>query len=170
MEWSDASLMATLRGHAIFDALDAIEAETLAGAGSLLYLQGGAELFAAGDPPDGFYVVLEGALQVEVEGQRVAQIGFGEAVGEMGLVTADRRSATVRAIAGGVVWHLGGRGFEALLSAGDPIATGILLGIARDLCRRFRAVVDEAAELVPSVAQVPGGLDLVDSLQWADFG
>ncbi len=170
MDWPDLSLLATLRGHAIFDALSAIEADTLAGAGSLLYLQDGAELFASGDQPDGFYVLLEGALKVQVDDHAVAQIGVGEVVGEMGLVTADRRTATVRAIGAGIVWHLDGRGFEALLSSGDPMATGILLGIARDLCRRFRAVVDEAADRVPTVAQLPGGPKLLDSLQWADFG
>ena len=161
--------MAHLKGHRIFSALSPLEQETLANAGMVLYLQKGAILFAEGERADGFYVLLEGSLDVVVDDRVLASIPAGEVVGEMGLVTADRRSATVRAASNGSVWHLGGRGFEGLLQAGDPMATGILLGIARDLGRRFRDVVTEAAQLVPNVAMRQGGPELLQRLQWGEM-
>ncbi len=165
----DDLLLAHLRSHRIFAALSDIEAETLASAGKVLALRPEQELFRAGDRADGFYIVLNGALDVLVEERTLARIDAGEVVGEMGLVTAHTRSATVRAIAPVRVWHLDGRGFEALLRAGDPMATGILLGVARDLGRRFRDVVNEAARLVPDVAKSPGGPELLDRLHWGDL-
>jgi len=161
--------LAQLQSHRIFASLSPIEAETLATAGEVLYLQDGALLFDAGDRADGFYVVLGGILEVRVEGKTLASIGAGEVVGEMGLVTADRRSAAVVTVAEGSVWHLGGAGFEALLQSGDPMATGILLGIARDMSRRFREVVDEAAELVPRVTALPGGPALIERMNWGEM-
>ena len=165
----DVAPLAQLKSHRIFASLDPVEAETLANAGELLYLQDGAMLFDAGDRADGFYVVLEGILEVRVEDKTLARIVAGEVVGEMGLVTADRRSAAVVAAAEGSVWHLSGAGFEALLQAGDPMAAGILLGIARDMGRRFRNAMIDAAELVPSVAARPGGAELIDRLQWGEM-
>jgi CRP-like cAMP-binding protein len=165
----DAKLMAHLKGHRIFAALSPMEQETLANAGMVLYLQAGATLFSEGERADGFYVLLEGALDVVVDDKVLATIPAGEVVGEMGLVTADRRSATIRVSSAGSVWHLGGRAFEGLLQAGDPMATGILLGIARDLGRRFRDVVNEAAHLVPNVAMRKGGAELLERLQWGEM-
>ena len=165
----NAAHLAQLMSHRIFASLNPIEAETLATAGEMLYLQDGALLFDAGDRADGFYVVLEGILEVRVEGKTLASLGAGEVVGEMGLVTADRRSAAVVAVAEGSVWHLGSAGFEALLQSGDPMATGILLGIARDMGRRFRDAVLDAAKLVPRVAATPGGPELIDQLQWGEM-
>ena len=58
---------------------------------------------------------------------------------------------------------------EALLQSGDPMATGILLGIARDMGRRFRDAVLDAAKLVPRVSATPGGPELIDQLQWGEM-
>ena len=162
-------LLARLRAHRIFAALSDADGEALASKGKPLDLQNGEDLFSAGDRADGFYIVLKGALDVLVEGRSLARIDSDQMVGEMGLVTAHTRSATVRAIGPAQVWHLDGAGFEGLLSAGDPLATGILLAVARDLGHRFRDVVHEAARLVPDVANSPGGPELLDRLHWGEL-
>lgn len=68
-----------------------------------LRLPGGAVLFEQGDPGDCLFVVAQGRLEVIVEhedGTRevVAHVGQGECIGEMALLTGERRFATVRAL------------------------------------------------------------------------
>ncbi len=57
----------------------------------------GEPIFEAGDAPNGMYVVLEGEAQVDVGG-RFHRLKAGDFFGEMGLLTSDRRMATVRAV------------------------------------------------------------------------
>lgn len=60
----------------------------------------GQVVFAQGDPADVMYAVVEGLLEVEVNGRVVGSIGPGQVVGEMALVDrhAGPRTATVRAV------------------------------------------------------------------------
>jgi CRP-like cAMP-binding protein len=66
---------------------------------SIEQIPGGQVIFEQGDPADVMYAVVDGALEVEVNGTIVGTIGPGEVVGEMALVDRERRprSATVRA-------------------------------------------------------------------------
>ena len=62
----------------------------------------GETVFAQGDAPDRFYIVTQGKAEVSRKNadgkvQLVATLGPGEFFGEMGLVTATKRMATVRA-------------------------------------------------------------------------
>ena len=54
-------------------------------------------IFEAGDRSDAIFVVLEGEAQVDVGG-RFHRLRAGDVFGEMGLLTGDRRMATVRAV------------------------------------------------------------------------
>ena len=60
----------------------------------------GAVIFGQGDPSDVMYAVVEGSLEVEVNGAVVGTIGPGQVVGEMALIDRNRppRTATVRAV------------------------------------------------------------------------
>lgn len=61
-------------------------------AGSLLTEQG-----AAGDE---LYLVLDGILSVEVDGEAVAEVGPGAILGERALIEGGRRTSTLRALTG----------------------------------------------------------------------
>ena len=97
-------------------------------------------------------------------GEKLASLGVGETVGEMGLVMAGPRSATVAAEVDARVWHLSGAVFEDLLQQGDPIGSSILRGVGRDMCHRFRKVVEEGERIT---IELKGGdrLDL-EALGW----
>ena len=63
-------------------------------------LKAGDVVFTKGEPADVMYAVVDGELEVEVNGHTVATIGPGQIVGEMALIDRHEtpRTATVRAL------------------------------------------------------------------------
>jgi hypothetical protein len=60
-------------------------------------LQQGATLTEQGAPGDELYLVLDGVLTVDVDGQPVAEVGPGAILGERALLEGGRRTSTLRA-------------------------------------------------------------------------
>ncbi len=81
-------------------------------------MTGGETLIEEGDPANGVYFVISGRLRayVKKDGERheIGEIGRGETVGEMGVLTGEPRSATVVAVRDTVVAHAGREAFDAL--------------------------------------------------------
>jgi NTE family protein/lysophospholipid hydrolase len=74
----------------------------LAGEFEPVALYGGERLFRQGDPGDSLYIVVSGRLRVEATAAdgtrtRLAELGAGETVGEMAVISGEPRSATVYA-------------------------------------------------------------------------
>jgi NTE family protein len=111
---------------------------SLARAARWFSLPGGAPLFLRGDASDAMYVVLAGRLGAYVDdgaGERlVGVIGPGELVGEMGAITGETRSATVRALRATDVIAISERAL-AWLVGDNPL---ILQALARTVIGRLR--------------------------------
>jgi CRP-like cAMP-binding protein len=60
----------------------------------------GETIFRAGDPADGMYAIVEGGVEIQVEGRVVERLAPGGVFGEMALIDGRPRSATAVAIAG----------------------------------------------------------------------
>jgi hypothetical protein len=58
----------------------------------------GATLVEQGEPGDELYLLLDGVLAVEVDGEQVAELGPGAIVGERAILEGGRRTATLRAV------------------------------------------------------------------------
>jgi hypothetical protein len=58
----------------------------------------GAVLVEQGQPGTHLYLLLDGVMGVEVDGEQVAEVGPGAVIGERSVVEAGRRTATVRAV------------------------------------------------------------------------
>jgi MFS family permease len=58
----------------------------------------GETVFAQGDPGDEYYVIEDGRVRVEVDGEPVAELGPGEGFGEIALLREVPRTATVVAL------------------------------------------------------------------------
>jgi len=153
----------------IFGALDEAARRRVEGELSWVYLQRDEVLFREGDPADALYVVLQGRLQVVRERaghpvEVVTEIGRGQPVGEIGLLTGDARSSTVRAIRDTELIRFSEQGFRSLLRH-SPQA---LIPLMRTLARRLqRTTVAPAAAAARStvIAIVPlGGAPLDDFL------
>ena len=86
---------------------------------SRVTLNGGETLFAAGDLADALYVVVFGRLRAVArrgDDERVlGEIGHGESVGEMALLSGEPRSATVSAVRDTELIKLRKSGFEHLI-------------------------------------------------------
>ncbi len=79
----------------------------------------GDTVFEAGDPPDGYYVVIKGNARVVVEGDDGSEVSLnmlarGDAFGEAALLEGTPRTATVRASSPLTVARLDGGVFRAL--------------------------------------------------------
>jgi CRP-like cAMP-binding protein/Zn-dependent protease len=94
----------------------------IAGRVRLRALGDGQSVFRQGDRPDAFYVVRTGVLEVveeEAESgdeRRIRDLGRGESFGELGLVTAAPRAATVRALGPAEVFEVNKGTFDHLLA------------------------------------------------------
>jgi predicted acylesterase/phospholipase RssA/CRP-like cAMP-binding protein len=102
-------------------------------------LSGGAMLFDQGDAGDMLYIVAHGRLRVSVAGPRggrhvVAELGRGESVGEMALLTGERRSARVEAIRDSALLVLSRSAFEGVVEKYPRVMTQL----ARQLIDRLK--------------------------------
>lgn len=129
---------------------------------STVRLNGGDTLFDEGDPGGSLYVVVFGrlrAVQRDSSGnQRVlGEIGRGESVGEMALLTGEPRSATVSAIRDTELVKLTKVAFEQLVER-EP---RVMLEMSRLLIERYQRMLQPTAETRPvTLAVVPCHADV----------
>jgi predicted acylesterase/phospholipase RssA/CRP-like cAMP-binding protein len=106
----------------------------------IVYLPGGQWLFQQGDPADSLFLIARGRLQVwgaadGTEAPRLlGELGSGESVGEVGLLTGGTRSAGVRAIRDTVLLRLDRDAFHRLAASHGTLA----LSLAGQVAERLR--------------------------------
>ena len=103
-----------------------------------VHLPGGGTLFRQGEEGDAMYLIAAGRVEVivETDGERevVREMGRGENLGELSLLTDEPRAATIRAIRDAELLRLSRDAFESLL-ADQPAAA---LQLTRILARWVR--------------------------------
>jgi CRP-like cAMP-binding protein len=87
--------VAQLDGVPLFDGLQPDQLQRIAAWLEPVEVPAGWYLLNQGSYPDGFFVVLEGEVSVERDGESIAKIGPGDFFGEIALLEDDRRTATV---------------------------------------------------------------------------
>ena len=90
----------------------------------------GETLFHAGDAPDGMFILLEGALDVIVEGKVVENSVRGAIIGEMALIDQSPRGATVIAREPSSLAKLDGPRFQRLIQQNPFFATHVMKVLA----------------------------------------
>ncbi|MBS0395097.1 MAG: cyclic nucleotide-binding domain-containing protein, partial [Proteobacteria bacterium] len=125
--------------------------ETLSAIGAELEWQslpGGATLFDAGEVSDALYLVIAGCLGAYAPGEPARLIGripSGETVGEMGLLSGHRRSATVRALRDSELARLPRESFDRVILS-HPAA---MLRVAQLLVERLESSERAPARTAP---------------------
>jgi NTE family protein len=119
--------------------LDAGALQEVAAVMRTVRLAGGEMLFDEGQAGDALYIVVHGRLRVSVAGQRgrrrvIAELGRGESVGEMALLTGERRSARVEAVRHSLLLALSRSDFEQVVERHPRV----LLQLARQLVDRLK--------------------------------
>ncbi|HEX4567915.1 MAG TPA: cyclic nucleotide-binding domain-containing protein, partial [Vicinamibacterales bacterium] len=143
---------------ALFSDLDAETRAALEAETEWTRLEGGAVLFREGDAADSLYVLLTGRLRVFVrrssaEDVLVAEIGRGESVGEMALLTGAPRSATVVAVRDSALVRLSRTGFERIVERSPRL----MLRVTRRLVERLQRTTHapRAKATLTTIALIP---------------
>jgi CRP-like cAMP-binding protein len=89
-------------------------------------LSPGEALFQAGEPGDGMYVVLEGALEVVIGDRILERPNRGSIIGEMALIDQSPRSATVVAREPSLLAKLDTKRFQHVIQQNPFFATHVM--------------------------------------------
>lgn len=89
-------------------------------------VKSGDALCREGDPAEGWWVVLDGSGQVEVDGQSVGTVEANQAVGELSIFDSQPRSATVTAIDDLDVLEFSGDNLVAAVLAEPQLGVNLL--------------------------------------------
>lgn len=139
--------MMLLRAVPMFAELDPGDLEELAALVEERRLEAGCEVVRAGEPGDAVYLVLHGAAVVVAGGDParparvVCELGPGACIGEMAVLDAAPRSATVRTTRPSRLLRVPADGFRRLLSERPDLADAIIA----ELVTRLRGVMARSA-------------------------
>ena len=97
----------------------------------------GEEIFAEGEAGDALYLVLDGKVRVHRGDRQIAELGERECFGEMAILDAAPRSATVTAVHDTNLLKISREDFQEIMSEKPEIA----LGIIKVLSHRLRNAI-----------------------------
>ena len=93
----------------------------------------GEEIFAEGEAGDALYLVLDGKVRVHKHDRVIAELGERECFGEMAILDAGPRSATVTSISDSNLLKITREDFQEIMSEKPEIAMGIIKVLTRRL-------------------------------------
>ena len=133
-------LLAALRQSELFCTLSPAAISDLESELEMFTLYGGEVLFRQGDIGDSLSIVIRGRVRVTVDDKNgkantVAELGAGELIGEMAVVTGESRSATVEAIRDTHIAKLSRSGFERFMTRHPSAAVQT---VSRKLAQRLQ--------------------------------
>ena len=117
-------------------------AELFAHQTDTINLAPGDTLFSAGDAGDGMYVVLEGALEIQVAGKVVETSTRGAIIGELALSDQAPRIATVTAKEPSKLVKIDQRRFHFLIQQNPFFATHVMKVLAERLRQMNRLLAE----------------------------
>jgi predicted acylesterase/phospholipase RssA/CRP-like cAMP-binding protein len=140
----------------LFEAADpALLAELQANA-EWVSLRGGECLFRRGEPGDAAYIVVSGRVRIADGERTLNEVGAGETLGEMALLSGAPRSATVYAVRDTLLARLGAGAFNRLVDR-HPAVLRRIAGHLVDRLRRHNATLASAHAAAQTFAIVPVG-------------
>ena len=93
----------------------------------------GDEVFAEGEAGDALYLVIDGKVRVHKQDRVIAELGERECFGEMAILDAAPRSATVTAVSESNLLKITREDFQEIMSEKPEIAMGIIKVLTRRL-------------------------------------
>jgi len=119
----------------LFSGCSKSELRALASSADELDLRDGTVLTREGRPGREFFVLISGTAQVTKDGKEIAQLGAGQWVGEIALLTNAPRTATVTATSAMDVLVITDRRFRTVVETMPSIALKILSSVGDRLAR-----------------------------------
>ncbi len=120
--------------------------------------EAGATIVQQGTRGEEMFIIVEGALVVERDGRRIAELGPGGHFGEMALVDESPRSATVKARTRTDVLSIGQAEINGLMRVEPVLAVKVLWNFVQVLSARLRSASREIIELQMEKAPPPTSL------------
>ena len=139
---------AMFRSSPLCGSLDADAVLRLVGSWDFHSFADGDPVVREGDSSRDLWFLLEGRAEILRNGLSVATCGPGDFFGELALVSGAPRSATVRAVGGGLAARLTRAAFEELLERQPMIAQRLLQGMVRSLGVRLTELTDSVGILL----------------------
>jgi NTE family protein len=123
---------------AFFANLQPVILEDIARCCAEVAVPAGDYVFRQGDISDALYIVSAGRLEVSLESAdgkvvSLAEVGRGQVVGEMGLLTGDPRSATLRSLRDSLLLRLSKERFEELIFSHPALIRRIACNLSERL-------------------------------------
>jgi hypothetical protein len=136
--WDRVSRLRQTDGNpSILESLSEDTVQKLSGQGFLMNVSAGQLLTEKGLNQREIFVILDGAFEVHDRDRRIAVLGPGEVIGEVGFFgTSGRRMASVTAASDGQVLVLRRRFVDELMRSDPACAAEVLFGLARVLADR----------------------------------
>ncbi len=126
----------------LFADLSEDELDAVARAATQLDYKPGKVLMREGEVAHEMFVVVEGTLSVERDGEHIADIGPGGFAGEMALLTHAHRNSTVIAKTPVSVLHIDGREFSRVVEGVPKIAAKLLPIVAERMASNSQLHTD----------------------------
>ena len=124
-----------LKSIPLFSGCSKSELRALASSADELDLREGTVLTREGRPGREFFVLISGTADVTKDGKRIAQLGAGQWLGEIALLTNAPRTATVTASSAVDVLVITDRRFRTVVETMPSIALKILSSVGDRLAR-----------------------------------
>ena len=157
------NILLLLRRIHFFDGLKFDELERLSSLVKLVSVEAGEVIFRQGDPPEAFYIIERGRVQILRPGsggeEVVAVMGrSGDFFGEMALIEARPRSATVRAVAPTDLLVISRPDFEELIrehpSAHFEVTRALSHNLRRSDAQFVEKLLDKNRQLSQALADL----------------
>ena len=148
MNRAQHQLMTILQKINVFQGLDLGEAERLVQICQSKMYEPDTQIFKAGELSDSMLVLITGKLKaVSRTGQDLAEILPGNSIGEMGVFTDHRRSATIVAVEKSLALSMEKRLLDALLKEDIGMRASILANVVDLLADRLAEANKQIDEL-----------------------
>ena len=92
-----------------------------------------ATIFAEGDQGDAMYLIVEGNVRIHAGSQELAELGSRQCFGEMSILDAEPRSASVTAMSELTLLKIQNNDFGEILTEKPEISQGIIKVLTRRL-------------------------------------
>ena len=122
-----------LKATKLFATLDRKELELVAEITTELTVPAGTVLAREGHAGHDAFVIVEGSVDISIEGTKVGSAGPGELVGEMALLLREQRQATLTAATEVDVLVIEPGHFDSLLERVPAVARQLVMSLARRL-------------------------------------
>ena len=147
--YSRAELLEGLHRSSLFGVMNDEEASLLADGAVMKVFAPGEAVVQQGEPGSSLFIVLEGEMQILVDGSEVACIGKGRMFGEMSLLTGEPRRATVRATHESTLAEISKETLSTLLNSHDQ-----LLGMLSESLSRHESEISDHQANRPDIVSV----------------